>query len=75
MRACSHAEREGKQLTHTAEHCAPHDRGHMKKTPALPSGTPAFLFPTSGAQSRRNRLAPYTSADSAVIQKLVGQSV
>lgn len=52
----------------------------MKKTPALPSGTPAFSLasggdPSSGDQWRRNRLAPYTSADSAVIQKLVGQSV
>lgn len=50
------------------------DRGH-KKTPALPSGTPAFSCASGGDQCRRNRLAPYTSADSAVIQKLVGQSV
>ncbi len=54
-------------------------RAH-EKTPALPSGTPAFSLASGGDapgrdQLRRNRLAPYTSADSAVIQKLVGQSV
>jgi hypothetical protein len=73
MRACWLGEREGKPVTHTTFRA-------NEKTPALPSGTPAFLFasggdPSNGDQLRRNRLTPYTSADSAVIQKLVGQSV
>jgi hypothetical protein len=68
MRACWWGEREGKPVTHATFRA-------KEKTPALPSGTPAFLFASGGDQLRRNKLTPYTSADSAVIQKLVGQSV
>lgn len=82
MRGCWLGEREGKPITHTTFRAK--SRTH-EKTPALPSGMPAFSFasggdpsggdPSGGDQLRRNKLAPYTSADSAVIQKLVGQSV
>ncbi|KGC04540.1 hypothetical protein DM43_5423 [Burkholderia cepacia] len=52
----------------------------MKKRRRCPFGHAGVFIgigrrPPRRDQLRRNRLAPYTSADSAVIQKLVGQSV
>ncbi len=47
----------------------------IKNAGAALGGTSAFSFLRFDDQWRRNRLAPYTSADNAVIQKLVGQSV
>ncbi|AIO41868.1 hypothetical protein DM40_233 [Burkholderia cenocepacia] len=69
MRACWPDERV-KQVTHISR-----GEARAKKRRRCPSGTPAFSLLPLDVQGRRNKLAPYTSADNAVIQKLVGQSV